>query len=109
MENTVYLVRGADIPPQPGQNNQIHMQIHLAMEQVPEFGQLSPEQQQLAIQKRDEHNAQHQQLIDQEGGGAGRQSRPSEASKATNLVSVTRSNAQNTANAVQADVQANAT
>ena len=108
MENTVYLVRGADIPPNPGQNNQVHMQVHLNMEQVPEFAQLSPEQQQLATTKRDEHNAQHQQLIDQEGGGQGRQSRPSEQSKATDLVSVTRSNAQNTANAVQADVQANA-
>jgi hypothetical protein len=108
MENTVYLVRGADIPPRPGQNNQIHMQIHNQMEQVPEFSQLSPEQAQLAIQKRDEHNAQHQQLIDQEGGGQGRQSRPSESSKATDIVSQTRANAQNTANAVQAGVQANA-
>tara|TARA_R110001599_G_scaffold9653_3_gene47806 strand:- start:4163 stop:6205 length:2043 start_codon:yes stop_codon:yes gene_type:complete len=108
MENSSYLVRGGEIPPRQGQNHQIHMEVHLSMEQVPEFTQLSPEQQQLAIQTRDAHNQQHQQLIDQEGGGAGRQSRPSESSKATDLVSVTRANAQNTANAVQAEVQANA-
>ena len=109
MENTAYLVRGGEIQPQPGEDHQTHMQIHGAMEtQVPEFQQLNPQQQQLAIQARDAHMQAHQQLINQEGTGAGRQSLPSEASSATNLVSVTRSNAQNVANATQAQVEANA-
>jgi len=107
MENVVYLTRGGEIPPQQGQNHQTHMQIHAQLEQGQEFAQLQPQQQQLAIQARDAHVQTHQEMVNQEGGGAGRQSLPSEASDATNLVSVTRANAQNTANAVQANVQAN--
>jgi hypothetical protein len=108
MENVVYLSRLTYLPPQPGQDNQTHMQVHNELEQTAEFQQLLPEQQQQAIGVRDQHNQAHQELMNQEGGTRGRQTRPSEQSKATNLISVTRSQAQDTANAVQANVKANA-
>jgi len=108
MENVVYLSRLTYLPPQPGQDNQTHMQVHNELEQTAEFQQLLPEQQQQAIGVRDQHNQAHQELMNQEGGTRGRQTRPSEQSKATNLISVTRSQAQDTANAVQANVEANA-
>ena len=65
-------------------------------------------QQQQIIQLRDQHNQQHQELMSQEGGSTGRQSLPSESSTATDLIGTVRSNAQNVANAVQADVEINA-
>ena len=108
MENAAYLVRGADIPPQSGQDHQTHMQTHNQIDQLPEFQQLLPQQQQQVIQLRDQHNQQHQELMSQEGGSTGRQSLPSESSKATDLIGTVRSNAQNVANAVQADVEINA-
>jgi len=108
MENTAYLVRGGEIPPQSGQDHQTHMQIHNQIQQVPEFQQMLPQQQQQVMQIVEAHNQQHQQLMDQEGGSTGRQSLPSESSKATDLVGTVRSNAQNVSNAIQADVQINA-
>jgi len=108
MENTVYLTRGGEIPPQQGQAHQTHMQIHATMEEGQEFATLQPQQQQLAVQARDAHVQAHQEMVNQEGSGAGRQSLPSESSDARSILSVTRANAQNTANAVQASVEANA-
>jgi hypothetical protein len=84
------------------------MQIHATMEEGQEFATLQPQQQQLAVQARDAHVQAHQEMVNQEGSGAGRQSLPSESSEARSILSVTRANAQNTANAVQASVKANA-
>ena len=108
VENAAYLVRGSEVPPQSGQDHQTHIQIHNKIDQLPEFQQLLPQQQQQIIQLRDQHNQQHQELMSQEGGSTGRQSLPSESSTATDLIGTVRSNAQNVANAVQADVEINA-
>jgi hypothetical protein len=106
MENQMML-GGQQPQPQPGQHHNTHMQMHDRIQEAPQFAQLAPEQQQQVMQFVEQHNQAHQQFINQEGGGQGRQSRPSEASKATNLVSLTRSQAQETANAAAALVEPN--
>jgi hypothetical protein len=108
MENTAYLVRGGEIPPQPGQDHQTHMQVHNNIQSVAEFQQLLPQQQQQVLQLVQQHNQQHQELMNQEGGTKGRQTRPSEQSNATDLTGQVRSNAQQVSNTIRADVQANA-
>lgn len=108
MENTVYLVRGGEIPPQPGQDHQTHMQVHNNIQTVPEFQQLLPQQQQQVMQMVQQHNQQHQELMNQEGGTKGRQQRPSEASQAQDIVGQVRSNAQEVSNAIRSDVNVNA-
>ncbi len=108
MENTVYLVRGGEIPPQPGQDHQTHIQVHNNIQSVPEFQQLLPQQQQQVMQLVQQHNQQHQELMNQEGGSKGRQTRPSEQSQAQDLVGQVRSNAQQVSNAIRSDVETNA-
>ena len=111
MENVAYLLRGQNIPPQPGQNHQTHMQLQdiNQIAQSPEFKQAPPQLQQAIQQAVQEHNQQHQQLLQQEGGTRGRQFRPSEASNAQGLMGTVRSNAQKISNVVQDQaVEANA-
>lgn len=111
MENVAYLQRGQFIPPQAGQNHATHMRIHDIdqIAQTPEFQQAPPQTQQVIVQVIEQHNQVHQQLLEQEGGTRGRQSRPSEASNAQGLMGTVRSNAQKVSNVVQNQaVEANA-
>ena len=117
LENEGFLIQGIDPGAIEGQDHQVHMAIHAQLENDPRFQQLPPMgvanvqggqsvSQQLVIQAREQHAAQHQQLMQQEmqvagpggplgGGGGGGPTEP-----AQNLISTVRSNAQNIKNAV---------
>jgi hypothetical protein len=69
MENLLYLLKGAMIDAGPDENHQVHLQIHSQIQQMPEFQQLLPVQQQQILQIAQAHMQQHQQFLAQKAQG----------------------------------------
>jgi len=100
LENVAYLVNGGDPGVTPMENHQLHIQLHSQIQQLPQFQQLLPAQQQQVLQVVQAHVGQHQQYLQQmaqgvapaapSGGGGGSDRSMSEG----NIVSLVRSQAQ---------------
>ena len=69
MENILYLLKGAMIDAGPDENHQVHLQIHSQIQQMPEFQQLLPVQQQQILPIAQAHMQQHQQFLAQKAQG----------------------------------------
>ena len=107
LENVAYLVNGGDPGVTPNENHQLHIQLHSQIQQLPQFQQLLPAQQQQVLQVVQAHVGQHQQYLQQmaqgvapaapEGGGGGSDRSMSEG----NIVSLVRSQAQEVSQELQ--------
>jgi hypothetical protein len=69
LENVAYLINGGDPGVTPNENHQLHIQIHGQIQQLPQFQQLLPQQQQQVLQVVQNHVAQHQQFLQQMAQG----------------------------------------
>ena len=74
LENQMILVQGHDPGVTPGEDHRTHMSVQHpnAIAQHPQFAQLQPEQQQMAVRLATQHHQAHQQALATEASGSGR-------------------------------------
>mgnify|MGYP003135183421 FL=1 len=105
LENIAYLLAGGDPGVTPEEDHQIHIQTHQTIQQLPQFQQMLPAQQQQVLQVAQTHMAQHQQYLEQMAGGGAPQAAGADGGQASEgdggIVSLVRSQAQEMSQAVQ--------
>ena len=105
LENIAYLLAGGDPGVTPEEDHQIHIQTHQTIQQLPQFQQMLPAQQQQVLQVAQTHMAQHQQYLEQMAGGGAPQAAGADGCQASEgdggIVSLVRSQAQEMSQAVQ--------
>ena len=105
LENIAYLLAGGDPGVTPEEDHQIHIQTHQTIQQLPQFQQLLPAQQQQVMQVAQTHMGQHQQYLEQMAGGGAPQAAGADGAQASEgaggIVSLVRSQAQEMSQAVQ--------
>ena len=103
LENVAYLVNGGDPGVTPNENHQLHIQIHGQIQQLPQFQQLLPQQQQQVLQVVQNHVGQHQQFLQQMAQGQA-PSAPAESGRSESegsIISLVRSQAQEVSQQLQ--------
>jgi len=105
LENIAYLLAGGDPGVTPEEDHQIHIQTHQTLQQLPQFQQMLPAQQQQVLQVAQTHMAQHQQYLEQMAGGGAPQAAGADGGQASEgdggIISLVRSQAQEMSQAVQ--------
>ena len=103
LENVAYLVNGGDPGVTPNENHQLHIQLHGQIQQLPQFQQLLPQQQQQVLQVVQNHVGQHQQFLQQMAQGQA-PSAPAESDRSESegsIISLVRSQAQEVSQQLQ--------
>jgi hypothetical protein len=103
LENVAYLINGGDPGVTPNENHQLHIQLHGQIQQLPQFQQLLPQQQQQVMQVVQNHVGQHQQFLQQMAQGQA-PSAPAESDRSENegsIISLVRSQAQEVSQQLQ--------
>lgn len=109
LENQMILMSGHDPGVTPGEDHRTHMAVQNpnTIAQRPQFAQLQPEQQQMAIRIATGHHQAHQQALQNEASGSGKPEGNGRAAlgPAENLISQVQSNAQRTQDAVSREAE----
>jgi hypothetical protein len=103
LENVAYLINGGDPGVTPNENHQLHIQLHGQIQQLPQFQQLLPQQQQQVMQVVQNHVGQHQQFLQQMAQGQA-PSAPAESDRSESegsIISLVRSQAQEVSQQLQ--------
>jgi hypothetical protein len=103
LENVAYLINGGDPGVTPNENHQLHIQLHGQIQQLPQFQQLLPQQQQQVMQVVQNHVGQHEQFLQQMAQGQA-PSAPAESDRSESegsIISLVRSQAQEVSQQLQ--------
>jgi hypothetical protein len=103
LENVAYLINGGDPGVTPFEDHQLHIQYHQQIQQLPQFQQLLPQQQQQVMGVVQNHVQQHQQMLNQMAQGQAPQAAGGTNAGVAegNIVSLVKSQAQEVSQAVQ--------